>query len=45
MLPRHINAHYEDFQPADNALKIGTHVHGMTSNDVVTRPRAIELRH
>jgi len=36
---------HEGFQSPNIALKTGTHVHGMTSNDVVTRLNAAESCH
>jgi len=42
---RGVHRRHEDFQSADIAVPIGTHVHGMTSNDVVTRLSAVELCH
>jgi len=40
-----VHRRHEDFQSADIAFKIGTHVHGTTSNDVVTRLNAAESCH
>jgi len=42
---RGVHRRHEDFQSADITSKIGTHVHAMTSNDVVTRLDARELCH
>jgi len=42
---RGVHRRQEDFQSAVIAFEIGTHVHGMTSNDVVTRLNAIESCH
>jgi len=42
---RGVHRRHDDFQFADIASNIGTHVHQMTSNDVVTWLRAFELCH
>jgi hypothetical protein len=40
-----LNRRHEDFQAVDIVREIGSHGHGMTSSDVVTRLNAIELCH
>ncbi len=36
---------HQDFQAANIVPEMGTHVHGKTSNDVVTRLSAVESCH